>query len=72
VLDCDARLVRRWAADDADYPIPPIVLGWLRELAEFHRAAGQVVGDAIRQVVILGIATHVLERQHDKLPTVAA
>lgn len=38
VLGCNYRLVRRWAADDPDYPIPLVVFTWLRELAEFHRA----------------------------------
>ncbi|MGN6284514.1 MAG: hypothetical protein ACTHM2_05120 [Afipia sp.] len=36
VLECDDRLVRRWASGDAEIPIP--VAAWLETLAEAHNA----------------------------------
>ncbi len=35
-LECDDRLVRRWACGDA--PIPPDVAAWLLELAGAHES----------------------------------
>lgn len=35
-LECDDRLVRRWASGDAD--IPPSVAAWLAALADAHAA----------------------------------
>lgn len=37
ILKCDDRLVRRWAAGQAD--IPPSVAAWLEVLAQVHEAA---------------------------------
>ena len=34
LLDCDERMVRRWAA--GQYSIPDNVAGWLATLAAFH------------------------------------
>ena len=35
-LNCDDRLVRRWAAGDGT--VPPDVVGWLERAAAFHVA----------------------------------
>jgi len=35
-LECDDRLVRRWASGDA--PVPPDVAAWLIELARAHQS----------------------------------
>lgn len=37
LLECDDRLVRRWAAGEAD--IPASVAAWLEALAQCHEAA---------------------------------
>jgi hypothetical protein len=34
ILECDDRLIRRWAADQA--PIPASVAAWLETLAKVH------------------------------------
>lgn len=36
ILQCDDRIIRRWASGDAD--IPPSVATWLETLAKTHEA----------------------------------
>jgi len=42
ILECDDRLVRRWASDQAD--IPASVAAWLETLAQAHDAIPPPVG----------------------------
>ncbi|MET3352398.1 UNVERIFIED_ORG: ribosome-binding protein aMBF1 (putative translation factor) [Xanthobacter viscosus] len=41
-LECDDRLIRRWASGDAD--IPASVAVWLETLGQFHAAAPPPTG----------------------------
>ena len=45
-LDCDDRLVRRWAAGAAE--IPPAVAKWIEALARAHRAHPPPLGWRVR------------------------
>jgi hypothetical protein len=47
ILQCDDRLVRRWAADQAD--IPASVGAWLETLAKAHDALPPPIGWKRRQ-----------------------
>ncbi|MCK7474071.1 MAG: hypothetical protein MZV49_12310 [Rhodopseudomonas palustris] len=47
ILECDDRLVRRWAAGQAD--IPPSVAEWLDALAQAHDALPPLQGWKRRQ-----------------------
>jgi len=48
VLDCDDRLVRRWAAGGAE--IPASVAAWLETLAQAHDAIPPPQGWKRRQI----------------------
>lgn len=38
ILDCDDRLIRRWASEDDPAEIPASVAAWLEVLAQAHEA----------------------------------